>query len=174
MTAVTAVVRTWRVGQFTVTLSLPQSGSGIASCEWAPYMPASLTDDDAPAIQNRVERRTDRRAQQRRCHTRRMTMTEFFREKAMIDFKELAVSAAVQKELAAVKAAVATGERGALGKAFTRYAQSLRVGLGLSDQAVDLYCFGRLQQFAATGIPADAALLAGATAQLLQLLKGTQ
>lgn len=51
MTAVAALTRTWRVGQFTVTLSLPRAGYGIAACEWAPYMPSSLTDAERQQYQ---------------------------------------------------------------------------------------------------------------------------
>lgn len=44
MSAVSAFTRTWRVGERTVTLSLPRDASGMvhAVIEWAPDMPRHL------------------------------------------------------------------------------------------------------------------------------------
>lgn len=53
MTAVAALVRTWRVGKFTVKLSLPLGGCGIAACEWTPHMPTGpLTDAERQQYQD--------------------------------------------------------------------------------------------------------------------------
>lgn len=45
MSAVAAFTRTWRVGERTVTLSLPRSATGMvhAVVEWAPSMPRHMS-----------------------------------------------------------------------------------------------------------------------------------
>lgn len=46
MSAGAGITRSWSVGKYRVTMTIPRSGSGLlaATVEWEPYLPKRLTD----------------------------------------------------------------------------------------------------------------------------------
>lgn len=62
---------------------------------------------------------------------------------------------AARRELTLVRQAQASGQRGDFARAFATLRPWLRVAMSWSERKADQYCFMRLQQLAAFGIPAE-------------------
>ena len=87
---------------------------------------------------------------------------------------DLAVDTLATTELQAVKQARATGEKGALAKAYCEQAAQMRNRFGIGADLVDRYCVRRLNDIARGRISADAEFLATAKARIFTMLKGFQ
>jgi hypothetical protein len=84
-----------------------------------------------------------------------------------------AAEKAAKRELAAVRASIAAGEKFPLAHAFHGHRKYLVLQMSWSDAQSDVYCGLRIQQLAREGIPADdLVFIQNATALLIEITVG--